>query len=86
MRSIFLFVLNAVAIWYIYAVIFIHSLAGSFHGNAMSASTSLTLAFPERVCTLGHNTHSQLFATYSCIINGDSATFFIERNVFQDGF
>jgi len=86
MRSIFLFALNAVAIWHIYAVIFIRYLAGYFHRNAMSASISLALAFPERVCTLGHNTHSQLFATSSCIINGDSATFFIGRYVFQDGF
>lgn len=36
-----LFALNAVAIWHIYLVMFIRSLAGSFHGNAMSASTSL---------------------------------------------
>jgi len=36
-----LFALDAVAIWHIYVVIFIRSLAGSFHGNAMSASTSL---------------------------------------------
>jgi DHA3 family macrolide efflux protein-like MFS transporter len=36
-----LFALDAVAIWHIYLVIFIRSLAGSFHGNAMSASTSL---------------------------------------------
>ena len=36
-----LFALDAVQIWHIYAVMFIRSLAGSFHGNAMSASTSL---------------------------------------------
>jgi MFS transporter, DHA3 family, macrolide efflux protein len=36
-----LFALDAVTIWHIYAVMFIRSLAGSFHGNAMSASTSL---------------------------------------------
>ena len=36
-----LFALDAVAIWHIYAVMFIRSLAGSFHGNAMTASTSL---------------------------------------------
>ena len=36
-----LFALDAVAIWHIYVVMFIRSLAGSFHGNAMSASTSL---------------------------------------------
>jgi DHA3 family macrolide efflux protein-like MFS transporter len=36
-----LFALNAMEIWHIYAVMFIRSLAGSFHGNAMNASTSL---------------------------------------------
>ena len=36
-----LFALNAAAVWHIYVVMFIRSLAGSFHGNAMSASTSL---------------------------------------------
>jgi hypothetical protein len=35
------FALNDVAIWHIYVVMFVRSLAGSFHGNAMSASTSL---------------------------------------------
>jgi MFS transporter, DHA3 family, macrolide efflux protein len=36
-----LFALNRVAVWHIYTVMLIRSLAGSFHGNAMSASTSL---------------------------------------------
>lgn len=36
-----LFALDTVGIWQVYVVIFIRSLAGSFHGNAMSASTSL---------------------------------------------
>ena len=36
-----LFALDAVAIWHIYVVMFMRSLAGGFHGNAMSASTSL---------------------------------------------
>lgn len=36
-----LFALDAVAIWHIYVVMFIRSLASAFHGNAMSASTSL---------------------------------------------
>ena len=36
-----LFALDIVAIWQIYVVMFVRSLAGSFHGNAMSASTSL---------------------------------------------
>ena len=36
-----LFALDVVSIWQIYVVMFIRSLAGCFHGNAMSASTSL---------------------------------------------
>ena len=36
-----LFALNGVAIWHIYLAMLIRSLAGSFHGNAMTASTSL---------------------------------------------
>lgn len=36
-----LFALDAVTIWHIYVVMFIRSLAGSFHTNAMNASTSL---------------------------------------------
>jgi DHA3 family macrolide efflux protein-like MFS transporter len=36
-----LFALDAVAIWHIYVVMFIRSLASGFHGNAMNASTSL---------------------------------------------
>jgi DHA3 family macrolide efflux protein-like MFS transporter len=36
-----LFALDAAAIWHIYVVLFIRSLAGGFHGNAMIASTSL---------------------------------------------
>ncbi|MGB2909935.1 MAG: MFS transporter [Anaerolineales bacterium] len=36
-----LFALDVVAIWHIYVVMFIRSLASGFHGNAMSASTSL---------------------------------------------
>jgi MFS transporter, DHA3 family, macrolide efflux protein len=36
-----LFALDAAAIWHIYLVMFIRSLAGCFHGNAMGASTSL---------------------------------------------
>jgi len=37
----FLFVLDVVQVWHIYAVMFVRSLAGAFHSNAMSASTSL---------------------------------------------
>jgi DHA3 family macrolide efflux protein-like MFS transporter len=36
-----LFALDMAAIWHIYLVMFIRSLAGGFHGNAMGASTSL---------------------------------------------
>ena len=36
-----LFAMDAMQIWHIYAVMFIRSLAGSFHANAMTASTSL---------------------------------------------
>ncbi|HSM26035.1 MAG TPA: MFS transporter [Anaerolineaceae bacterium] len=36
-----LFALDVVTIWHIYIVMFIRSLAGSFHSNAMNASTSL---------------------------------------------
>ncbi|MBN2115494.1 MAG: MFS transporter [Anaerolineales bacterium] len=36
-----LFALDVVQVWHIYAVMFIRSLAGAFHSNAMSASTSL---------------------------------------------
>lgn len=36
-----LFVGEAVAIWHIYVLMFIRALAGSFHSNAMTASTSL---------------------------------------------
>jgi len=36
-----LFALDIVEVWHIYAVIFIRSLASTFHANAMSASTSL---------------------------------------------
>lgn len=36
-----LFAFDMAAIWHIYAVMFIRSLAGSFHSNAMNASTSL---------------------------------------------
>jgi DHA3 family macrolide efflux protein-like MFS transporter len=36
-----LFALDMAALWHIYLVMFIRSLAGGFHGNSMSASTSL---------------------------------------------
>jgi MFS transporter, DHA3 family, macrolide efflux protein len=36
-----LFALGNAAVWHIYVLMFIRSLAGAFHGNAMAASTSL---------------------------------------------
>jgi len=36
-----LFALDVVEVWHIYAVLLVRSLASTFHGNAMSASTSL---------------------------------------------
>ncbi|MDX1416760.1 MAG: MFS transporter, partial [Candidatus Promineifilaceae bacterium] len=36
-----MFALDAVAVWQIYVVMFIRALFGSFHSNAMTASTSL---------------------------------------------
>jgi DHA3 family macrolide efflux protein-like MFS transporter len=36
-----LFAMNQVEIWHIYVLMFIRSLAGGFHGNSMTASTSL---------------------------------------------
>ncbi|HSG42823.1 MAG TPA: MFS transporter [Anaerolineales bacterium] len=36
-----LFALDVVDVWHIFAILFIRSLAGAFHTNAMSASTSL---------------------------------------------
>jgi len=36
-----LFALDIVAVWHIFTILFIRSLAGAFHANAMNASTSL---------------------------------------------
>jgi DHA3 family macrolide efflux protein-like MFS transporter len=36
-----LFAMNSVEIWHIYVLMFIRSVAGGFHGNSMTASTSL---------------------------------------------
>ena len=36
-----LFAFDVVEVWHIFVILFIRSLAGAFHGNAMSASTSL---------------------------------------------
>ena len=38
-----LFALDVVEVWHIFAVLFIRSLAGAFHVNAMQASTSLMI-------------------------------------------
>jgi DHA3 family macrolide efflux protein-like MFS transporter len=38
---VILFALDVVQIWHVYVVMFIRSLAGAFHNNAISASTSL---------------------------------------------
>lgn len=38
---VILFALDVVQVWHIYTVMFIRSLAGAFHSNAMGASTSL---------------------------------------------
>ncbi|RMF00596.1 MAG: MFS transporter [Chloroflexi bacterium] len=50
-----LFALDAAAIWHIYAVMFIRSLAGAFHGNAMTASTSLLVPVEELTRVQGLN-------------------------------
>ena len=50
-----LFVLGRVAIWYIYLVIFLRALAGAFHGNAMSASTSLMVPVEHLIRIQGLN-------------------------------
>jgi DHA3 family macrolide efflux protein-like MFS transporter len=50
-----LFVLDDAAIWHIYVVMFIRSLAGSFHGNAMIASTSLMVPVENLTRILGLN-------------------------------
>lgn len=50
-----LFALDAVTIWHIYAVMFIRSLAGAFHSNAMTASTSLLVPVEELTRVQGLN-------------------------------
>jgi DHA3 family macrolide efflux protein-like MFS transporter len=50
-----LFAFDAVAIWHIYAVMFIRSLAGAFHGNAMTASTSLLVPVEQLTRVQGLN-------------------------------
>ena len=50
-----LFALDAVATWHIYLVMFIRSLAGSFHANAMNASTSLMVPVEELTRIQGIN-------------------------------
>ena len=50
-----LFALDIVEVWQIYAVIFIRSLASTFHGNAMSASTSLMVPVEQLTRIQGFN-------------------------------
>jgi DHA3 family macrolide efflux protein-like MFS transporter len=50
-----LFALDMAQVWQIFAVIFIRSLAGAFHSNAMSASTSLMVPVEHLVRVQGLN-------------------------------
>lgn len=50
-----LFALDAAALWHIYVVMFIRSMAGGFHGNAMSASTSLMVPVEQLTRVQGIN-------------------------------
>lgn len=50
-----LFAMDAAAIWHIYLAMFIRSLAGSFHGNAMNASTSLMVPIEKLTRVQGIN-------------------------------
>ena len=54
-----LFALNVVEVWHIFAVLFIRSLAGAFHTNAMNASTSLMVPVEQLTRIQGLN---QLFS------------------------
>jgi DHA3 family macrolide efflux protein-like MFS transporter len=50
-----LFALDTVAIWHIYVLMFIRSLAGGFHSNAMTASTSLMVPVEQLTRVQGIN-------------------------------
>jgi len=50
-----LFALNVVEVWHIFVILFIRSLAGAFHGNAMSASTSLMVPVEQLTRVQGLN-------------------------------
>lgn len=50
-----LFALNAAALWHIYTLMFVRSLAGSFHSNAMSASTALMVPIEKLTRVQGLN-------------------------------
>jgi DHA3 family macrolide efflux protein-like MFS transporter len=50
-----LFALNVVKVWHIFAILFTRSLASTFHGNAMSASTSLMVPIEQLTRIQGLN-------------------------------
>ena len=50
-----LFALDRVAIWHVYMVMLVRSLGGSFHSNAMSASTSLMVPVEDLTRVQGVN-------------------------------
>ena len=50
-----LFTLDVVEVWHIYAALFIRSLASTFHGNAMNASTSLMVPVEQLTRIQGFN-------------------------------
>jgi len=50
-----LFALDIVEVWHIFAVLFIRSLTSTFHGNAMSASTSLMVPVEQLTRVQGLN-------------------------------
>ena len=50
-----LFALDMAEVWQIFVIIFIRSLSGAFHSNAMSASTSLMVPVEHLTRIQGHN-------------------------------
>ena len=50
-----LFALDIIQVWHIFAVLFIRSLAGAFHANAMNASTSLMVPIEQLTRVQGLN-------------------------------
>ena len=65
-----LFALDIVEVWHIYAVIFIRSLASTFHGNAMSASTSLMVPVEQTDPHTGTQPTSQRWPERGCCTLG----------------